>query len=188
MFVLKKKYFFIVENIKNINLDNIKNINKFNIIYRSNKIKDKTNELLRFREKCKRKRITFYVANHLKLFRSLKADGLYISAYNKSFKYRYLKNLKGKIIGSAHNISEIALKKNQGCSIIFLSRLFKTNYKNKETYLGLIRYNLHPFKNILSPLGGINRSNLNYLKNIKSDSLALSSAFVSDDLINKLFY
>ena len=46
MFVLKKKYFFIVENIKNINLDNIKNINKFNIIYRSNKIKDKTNGVL----------------------------------------------------------------------------------------------------------------------------------------------
>ncbi len=185
MFILKKNYFFIIENIKNINLDNIKNINKFNIIYRSDKIKDKTNELLRFREKCKKKRIKFYVANNLKLLNSLKADGVYISAHNKSFRYRYL---KCKIIGSAHNISEIALKKNQGCSIIFLSRLFKTNYENKDTYLGPIRYNLHPFKNILSPLGGINRSNLNYLKNIRCDSLALSSAFTNDDLINKLFY
>ena len=55
MVILKKKYFFIIENIKNINLDNLKNINKFNIIYRSDKIKDKTNELLRFREKCKKK-------------------------------------------------------------------------------------------------------------------------------------
>ena len=70
----------------------------------------------------------------------------------------------------------------------FLSRLFKTNYENKETYLGPVRYNLHPFKNILSPLGGINKSNLNYLKNIRCDSLALSSAFTNDDLINKLFY
>ena len=59
MFILKKKYFFIIENIQNINLDNIKNINKFNIIYRANKIKDKSNELVKFREKCKKKELCF---------------------------------------------------------------------------------------------------------------------------------
>ena len=169
MFVHKKKYFFIIESIKKVNLDNLKNLNKFNIIYRTTKIKDKSNELVKFREKCKKKRIMFFVANHLELFKLLKADGFYISAHNKSFKYNYLRNSKCNIIGSAHNISEIALKKKQGCSIIFLSRLFKTNYKNKASFLGPIKYNLYPFKNILSPLGGINKSNLNYLKNIRSD-------------------
>ena len=57
MFVHKKKYFFIIESIKKVNLDNLKNLSKFNIIYRANKIKDKSNELVKFREKCKKKRI-----------------------------------------------------------------------------------------------------------------------------------
>ena len=35
MFVLKKKYFLIIESIKNIDLKNIKKRNKFTIIYRN---------------------------------------------------------------------------------------------------------------------------------------------------------
>jgi len=39
MFVIKNKYFLIIENIKDINLENIKIRNKFFIIYRNNKQK-----------------------------------------------------------------------------------------------------------------------------------------------------
>ena len=188
MFIHKKRYFFIIENIKNINLENIKKLNKFNIIYRTNKLKDKKTDLLKFRNICKRKRINFYVANNLQLSKTIKADGLYISALNSSLKYKYFKNFNFEIIGSAHNHAELKIKKLQGCSIIFLSRLFETNYKNKKSFLGLVKFNLFSLKTNLAPLGGINKKNLNYLKNIKCDSFALSSAFIKDNKINKIFY
>ena len=135
MIIIKKKYFFIIESIKTVNLDNIKNINKFNIIYRTNKIIDDRNDLFIFRKKCKEKRIKFYIANNLNLVRNLKPDGIYISAYNKNLKFNYFKNLNLDIIGSAHNIHEINLKKKQGCTTIFLSRLFETHYKDKNSYM-----------------------------------------------------
>ena len=93
MFIHKKRYFFIIENIKNINLENIKKLNKFNIIYRTNKLKDKKTDLLKFRNICKRKRINFYVANNLQLSKTIKADGLYISAFNKSLKYKHFEKI-----------------------------------------------------------------------------------------------
>ena len=37
MFTLKKKYFCIIESIKDLNLENIKKRNKFTIIYRIKK-------------------------------------------------------------------------------------------------------------------------------------------------------
>ena len=39
MFILKKKYFLIIESIKDLDLKNIKKHNKFNIIYRNKKNK-----------------------------------------------------------------------------------------------------------------------------------------------------
>ena len=43
-----------------------------------------------------------------------------------------------KIIGSAHNISEIKIKEKQNCEYIFLSPLFKTN-KHKY-YLNVVKF------------------------------------------------
>ena len=37
--------------------------------------------------------------------------------------------MRFKIIGSAHNLRELEIKKKQGCKIIIFSRLFETNYK-----------------------------------------------------------
>ena len=82
MFAFKKKYFLIIENIKDIELKNIKIFNKFSIIYRNFSKPAKIEELLRFRMICKRKKVDFYVSNNLKLAVNLKADGLYISANN----------------------------------------------------------------------------------------------------------
>ena len=53
MFIIKNKYFLIIENIKDIDLKNIKKRNKFFIIYRNNNKIDKLNDLLNFRQKCK---------------------------------------------------------------------------------------------------------------------------------------
>ena len=63
MFTLKNKYFLIIESIKDINLKKIKKHNKFNIIYRSEIIKDQINELIQFRRLCKSKKIKFNFLN-----------------------------------------------------------------------------------------------------------------------------
>tara|TARA_B100000579_G_scaffold430151_1_gene443050 strand:- start:870 stop:1445 length:576 start_codon:yes stop_codon:yes gene_type:complete len=177
MFILKNKYFFIIENTKDIDLKNIKKSNKFNIIYRSNKIAKNFKELLRFRNVCKTKNIGFYVSNNIKLAVFLKADGIYISAYNKDLTFTRFKHSKFQIIGSAHNIKELKLKKLQGCTCIIFSRLFLTSYKNKNDFLGTVKFNLLSLliKENLIPLGGIRLSNLNKLNIVRCSSIALLS-------------
>ena len=46
MFILKKKYFFIIESIKDIELKNIKNFGKFSIIYRNKNPENITKEVI----------------------------------------------------------------------------------------------------------------------------------------------
>ena len=94
MFSFKKKYFLIIENTRDIDLSNIKKNNKFIIIYRNkNKIKN-IDQLLKFRQICKSKKINLYIANDFKLMTILKADGLYISANNNNLKLNRYKKTK----------------------------------------------------------------------------------------------
>ena len=177
MFVLKSKYFLIIERIKDINLSNIKKINKFVIIYRSNKIKDDLAELIKFRRECFRKKIKFYIANNLKLCVLLKTDGIYLSSYNKSFKPLHILKPQFDIIGSAHNYKEISEKEKQGCNLIIFSKLFIVEYSKNSPFLGLIKYSkfLNHFNKKLIPLGGINSQNLNKLNLVNSKGFALLS-------------
>tara|TARA_Y100001970_G_scaffold52311_1_gene66088 strand:+ start:2983 stop:3558 length:576 start_codon:yes stop_codon:yes gene_type:complete len=177
MFSFKKKYFLIIENIKDIDLSNIKNINKFVIIYRNkNKIKN-LDQLFKFRQICKSKKIDLYIANDFKLMTTLNADGLYISAHNNNLKLNRYKRTKYKIIGSAHNLKELNIKVLQGCKYLIFSRLFITNYKEKKGNLGIIKFNLFKLsrKEDLVPLGGIKLTNLNKLSLVNSNSFALMS-------------
>ena len=185
MFVFKNKYFFIIESIRDIDLKNIKNSNKFSIIYRSKNIAENIEKLMQFRKICKTRNIDFYVSNDLKLTKTLKADGIYISAYNKNLKITHLRNLNFRIIGSAHNIKELNIKKLQGCSSIIFSRLFETSYKYKKGFLGVVKFNLLKLsrKENLIPLGGIKLSNLNKLSTVKCDSIALSSEIIKKPII-----
>ena len=107
MFAFKKKYFLIIQNIKDINLNNIKKSNKFVIILRNPESSDTIDSLIKFRKKCKIKGIEFYVANNTNLAVLLKSDGVYISAFYKGFEQLNLRKLNKKIIGSAHNLSLI---------------------------------------------------------------------------------
>ena len=178
MFIIKKKYYLIIENTKDIKLNNIKKKNKFTIIYRNDKTKEKIDDLSRFRAKCKSKKIKLFIANNIKQAIELGSDGVYISAHNKNLKFNRYISSKFKVIGSAHNFREINTKKIQGCANIFLSRLFKTDYAYKNSYLGLIRFNLlrKNFQNChLSPLGGIRLTNLNKIKNVNCSSFAILS-------------
>ena len=191
MFTLKNKYFLIIENIKDINLRNIKLINRYIIIYRNTNKIDNIDDLLKFRRYCRSKKIDFYVSNNEKLTSDLKADGLYISAHNKNLRLAKLKRSNFKIIGSAHNIKELNLKILQGCSSIIFSRLFEVSSPFKKGYMGVIKFNLFRLsrRENLVPLGGINLSNLNKLKMVKSNSFALLSEIKKKPakLFNRLF-
>ena len=186
MFIIKNHYYLYIENTENIDLNYIKKSKKFIIIYRNNNIKERVEKLCRFRKQCGAKGFKLYIANDIKLLKDCKADGLYLSSFNKKI---YLnKNLD--LIGSAHSYKEINEKIKQGCKSIFLSRLFKTSYKDKKTSLGLVRFNLltSKYKVTIVPLGGIRDSNLNKLNLINSKGLALLSEVKKKPVIsNRLF-
>ena len=102
MFAFKKKYYLIIESIKDIDLRKIKKRGKFVIIYRYLKNKEDIQSLKIFRKKCKIRLIDFFVANNLNLAISLNSDGIYLSSYNKSFKALSqisLKLFKGETLG-----------------------------------------------------------------------------------------
>ena len=191
MFTYKNKYFLIIESIKDIDLRNIKLINRYIIIYRNVGKIENIDNLLKFRRLCKAKKIDFYVSNNEKLTLDLKADGLYISAHNKDLSLAKLKRPNFKIIGSAHNIKELNIKRLQGCSSVIFSRLFKVSSSFKKGFMGVIKFNLFKLsrKENLVPLGGINLSNLNKLKMVKSNSFALLSEIKKKPakLFNRLF-
>ena len=177
MFAFKKNYFLIIENTKDIDLSNVKKRDKFTIIFRKQQIKEKHNVLLKFRHDCKQRGINFFIANNIKLAKLINCDGIYLSSYNKNLKFLRFLSCKFRIIGSAHNRAEIDIKRKQGCTSIFLSRLFKTNYKNKTDYLGSVRFNLikRRFNYDLYPLGGIRMLNINKLKSVNAESFAILS-------------
>ena len=176
MFTKKNKYFLIIESIKDLDLKNIKIRNKFSIIYRNNKKIEDLNELLKFRRKCKLKTIKFYVANNNTLAVSLNSDGIYLSSFNRSLNSLVYKKINFEIIGSAHNFKEITLKKKQGCSFVLLSKLFIVDYDKRAPYLGTVKFNnLSRISEKLIPLGGINKRNLNKLKNVYCEGFALMS-------------
>tara|TARA_B110000914_G_scaffold216627_1_gene221821 strand:- start:159 stop:734 length:576 start_codon:yes stop_codon:yes gene_type:complete len=191
MFAYKNKYFLLIENIKDIDLNNIKLTNKFIIIYRNKNKNFNINKLIKFRQHCKAKKIDFYVSNNLKLMVSLSADGIYVSAHNKNLRILKLRYTNYKVIGSAHNIKELNLKVLQGCSCFIFSRLFQTRYTNKKGFMGIIKFNLFKLsrKENLVPLGGIKLSNLNKLNLVKSNSFALLSEIKKKpaNIINRLF-
>ena len=191
MFILKKKYFLIIENIEDINLSEIKRYNKFFIIYRNSKNLSNIDQLQKFRKKCRLKLIKFFISNNLKLAVQLNADGVYLSSYNKDFLHFNTQKKDFIIIGSAHNSKEIYIKTKQNCKYILLSKLFSVDYDKEAATLGVIKFNKFSInmKNKLVPLGGIKISNLNNLKNLNCEAFAVLSEVKKKPvkIINRLF-
>ena len=184
MVIIKKNYYLYIENIKDLNIDLLKKKNKFSVILRNFK-NNKIKEIIKFRKKCKNNKIKFYIANNLKIVNACHADGLYISAHNKK---KYFTNIIK--IGAAHNIKEINEKIKQGCKEIIFSRLFKTNYTKKKSFLGVVKFNLlkHTCNKNIYPLGGINNENLLKLNMVKSSGFAFLSGIKKKPVIsNRLF-
>ena len=187
--MIKKEKYFYVESIQDLDLDYIKKT-KAKLIIRD-KIKHDFSIIHRLISECKKKTIAVYISNNTKLLFRLRLNTFYISSSNHK-QYNWLNNINKniKIIGGAHNQNEIIQKINQGCQKIILSRLFKTSYKDKKSYFGVIKFNLisikYPIK--IVPLGGINVFNLLKLNMVNSKSLALLSEIKKKPVIsNRLF-
>ena len=158
---MTRKYYFISK----FDTNNINKQDKLTtIIFRnySTKTLDE-NLILKLKRYCKKKSIKFYLSNDFKLAIRLNLDGVYIPAFNNSFKhlsYSVKKNFK--IIGSAHNLKEIKEKENQNVEKIFLSSLFKKN----KNYLGINKFRLlsNLTKKRVVVLGGVSKVNLKKLK------------------------
>ncbi len=191
MMMLKKKYYLFVENTREFNLDCIKIRKKFNIIYRNQNTKEKIQDLLNYRNNCKKYGIKFYVANNTSLLTKIKADGLYISSHNKNLILNAYSTKGFDIIGSAHNLRELDIKLKQGCKTVIYSRLFETKYTYKQGHLGISKFNIISLRTRvkLVPLGGINDENLCKLNIVNSESFACLSAIKKKPakIINRLF-
>ena len=168
--------------IDEFNLNDLSLLDKnIDIIYRNYKSKTDKNTLLSIKNFCKKSKRRFYISNNIKLALQLNVDGIYIPSFNKKINYlssfSIPKNFE--IIGSAHNLKEIKIKKKQGCKEIFLSPLFSVAKKNN--YLNIYNFNKLTVDNDLNyiALGGINQ------KNYKKISLTKSSGFASISWIKK---
>tara|TARA_B100000586_G_scaffold257587_1_gene221388 strand:- start:1212 stop:1793 length:582 start_codon:yes stop_codon:yes gene_type:complete len=175
--IFRKKYlYFLINKLDEINLDYVKKIGAILVLRNPEKLR--LNDLKKLKSQCAERKIDLYIANNIKILFILKTNNFYISAHNKK-QYCHLKQINKKIniIGSAHNPLEISKKIQQGCTQIFLSRLFKTNYKNKPDYLGKIKFNLlsRKFPSKFIALGGINQNNFAQIKNLNVWGCALSS-------------
>ena len=158
-------YYFI----EKFNSKEIINLNKkINIIFRNYVDDLDTIDLKGLVNLCHKKQQKIFLANDLKRAFYYKFDGVYIPSFNKLKNFNNLKLKKNfKIIGSAHKINEIIIKKKQGCSEIFTSPIFETYKKN---YLGVVRFNLLNLNNRskIYALGGINENNIKKLRLTKS--------------------
>ena len=146
------------------------NITDLGIIYRNYHSRNREKELFKISKACKERRYKLFVSNSIKLALKVKADGLYIPAFNRTKQFLNNENKKFLILGSAHNQKEIHEKIQQNCEIIFISPLFFV--KKANTCLNIHKFNFlsRSRKANFFALGGINKKNinkLNVLLNIK---------------------
>ena len=150
--------------IDNYHLDLLSALKKnINLIYRNYDNKIDTKSIKKLQTFCRKTNRKLFIANDYKLAFNLNLDGVYLPSFNKRLNIIGKSKRKNfKIIGSAHNIKEIKIKINQGCELIFLSPIFKTNKNN--SYLGVVKFNLVKLnqKSSFVALGGIN--DFNYKK------------------------
>ncbi len=168
------KYYFINKFDTNI-ID--KQDKQTTIIYRNYNSKTIDQDLiLKIKKYCKRRKIKFYLSNHIKLAIKLDLDGAYIPSFNKCKKHlSFTLKKQFSIIGSAHNIKEIKIKEIQNVNKIFLSSVFKKN----KNYLGINKFKLisNFTKKKVVALGGISKKNINKLKLLNNSEFAGISYF-----------
>ena len=145
-----------------------------NIIYRNYNNIDHLDNILKLKKFCKKSRNKFYISNNIKLAIKLGLNGVYIPSFNNKINYGKTYSLPKsfKIIGSAHNSSEIIIKQKQNCNEIFLSPVFKVSKSKK--FLDISKFNLIALNSKIEciALGGINQKNFKKIKLLRSIGFA----------------
>ena len=145
------------------------NITNIGVVYRNYNYPERKLELIKIKKACKKKRYKLFVSNDSKLALKVKADGIYIPAFNKLNNFKNLEKRNFIILGSAHNQKEIQQKISQNCEAIFLSPVFYV--EKSSSYLGINKFNLLSHSNNINlfALGGITVNNIKKLQllNIK---------------------
>ena len=164
---MQKNFPYIYYFIDRYNIDELTNLGKnINLIFRDYTINNKIDIIRSVQKFCKKNKRNLYLSNNIKLALKLGLKGVYIPSFNKKINYVFKHSLPSKfeIIGSAHNLNEINIKKLQGCSKIFLSPIFKTS--KSKGFLSIYKFNLLTLsqKTKFIALGGINKSNYKKLK------------------------
>ena len=134
------------------------------VIYRNYNNPKKEIELIKVAKACKRKRYQLFVSNDMKLTLKVRADGIYIPAFNRTKMFLNLENKNLVVLGSAHNQKEIQEKILQKCRAIFLSPTFYM--KKSKHFLDIYKFNFLSYANRIDclALGGINEQNICKLK------------------------
>ena len=148
------------------------------IIYRNYNKKLNKEEINKVKKLCKKNNRKFFLSNNVKIALQLDLDGVYIPSFNKDLKINcYTKKKKFKVLGSAHNITEIRQKELQNVNCIFLSPIFITEKTNN--FLGIQKFNYltkYTNKKIIC-LGGIKKNNLNKIKLLNTYGFSSVSLF-----------
>tara|TARA_B100001057_G_C22638123_1_gene867119 strand:- start:318 stop:851 length:534 start_codon:yes stop_codon:yes gene_type:complete len=172
---MHKLFFYFIDEFKKKHLTNLdKNIS---IIYRNyNKIYNES-EVLEIKKFCLSTKRNLFISNNLHLANKLKLDGIYIPSFNKDFSIIRKIDKRLKIIGSAHNVREIMIKKKQKVDLIFISPIFKV--KKKTDFLDIYRFNIlsKMTRNRVIALGGINKQNIKKIKIVNCSGFAGISYF-----------
>ena len=133
------------------------------IIYRNYNQKNNIFIIKKIKKFCNVNNREFLLANDIKLAIKLNLNGVYLPSFNKSMTHNcYSLRKNFKVIGSAHNIFELNLKKKQKITEIFLSPVFKKIGKKTLGIYGFIKLsNVSNLVNIA--LGGVNKNNIKHL-------------------------
>ena len=152
------KYYYFIDEFDKNEIEKLST--QISLIYRNYHKKNEPEELKKLVNHCKNNRRKVYISNNLKDAIKYNFDGLYIPSFNKQLKFQNIIKKNFEIMGSAHNTVELKNKEKQGCSLIFLSPVFKNN-KNKK-FLDVIKTNfLKKFtESQIVMLGGINQKTL----------------------------
>ena len=164
---MQRKNPYIFYFIDKYNIDELTNLEKnIDLIYRNYKKKLKIDEIKSIHKFCKTNKRNLYLSNDVKLALKLGLSGVYIPSFNNNLNFASKHSLPDKfeIIGSAHNVNEIRVKKLQKCSKIFLSPIFKS--KKNQKFLSTVKFNLTTMTEDVDfiALGGINKNNYKKLR------------------------
>ncbi len=171
------KYYYFIDEFNKKEIEKLPA--QISLIYRNYHKKNDPKELKKLIKHCKNNRRKVYISNNLKDAIKYNFDGLYIPSFHKQLRFQNIIKKNLEIIGSAHNVVELKIKEKQGCSVIFLSPIFK-NSKDKK-FLDVIKTNFLKklTKNEIVLLGGIN------FKTIKRSKLCSPNGIAAISWIKK---